>query len=154
VVINVSLPETAVAKVKTGLDADVTFDSLPAQTFTGKVTDVSPAATTAQNLVSYVATITLDKPGDQVRPGMNAIATVYTLREQNVLLVPNSAVQSYAGKDIVMLLDGGQKKQTVVQVGASDPQNTEIVSGLAEGQQVVLISKPLHGESLTGGKQS
>jgi HlyD family secretion protein len=154
VVINVSLPETAVAQVKPGQDATVTFDSLPGKQFDAKVADVSPAATTVQNLVSYVATIKLQSPGDDIRPGMNANVTIYTLRKQDVLLVPNGAIQSYQGKDIVVLLSDGEKKQAPIETGASDQNNTEIVNGLTEGQRVALISKPLNGLSVTGAKSS
>ena len=154
VVVNVSLPETAVAQVKPGQDASVTFDSLPGKQFSATVADLSPAATTVQNLVSYVATIKLRNPGDEIRPGMNASVTIYTLRKQDVLLVPNGAIQSYQGKDIVLLLSDGEKKQAPIQVGASDQDNTEIVNGLSEGQRVALISKPLNGVSMTGPKPS
>ncbi|HVA24392.1 MAG TPA: efflux RND transporter periplasmic adaptor subunit [Chloroflexota bacterium] len=154
VVVNVSLPERASAQVKPGQDATVTFDSLPGKQFDAKVSDVSPAASTVQNLVSYVATIKLQSPGDQIRPGMNANVTIYTLRKQDVLLVPNGAIQSYQGKDIVLLLTDGQKKQTPIQVGASDQDNTEIVNGLTEGQQVALISKSLNGVTVAGAKPS
>ncbi len=149
VVLNASLPETAVSRVKAGQDAEAVFDSLPGKVFTAKVADVSPAATTAQNLVTYVATLKLDTPADDVRPGMNAAVTIYTLRRQGVLLVPNGAVQSYQGKDIAMLVAGGEKKPVEVQTGASDTQSTEILAGLSEGQQVALISKPLNGVALT-----
>ncbi|MBV9120339.1 MAG: efflux RND transporter periplasmic adaptor subunit [Chloroflexi bacterium] len=150
-VVNVGLPETAVARVKAGQDASVTFDSVPGKPLSAKVIDISPAPSTAQNLVTYVATIKLDQPDDQVRPGMNASVTIYTLHRQDVLLVPNGAVQSYQGKDIVMLLNGSQQQQTAVQTGASDQQSTEIVSGVSEGQHVLLISKPLNGVSLNPG---
>jgi HlyD family secretion protein len=153
VVLNASLPETAVAQVKAGQDADVTFDSLRGMHFSGKISSVSPAASTVQNLVSYVATVKFQDPGQDIRPGMNAAITIYTLRKDDALLVPNGAVQSYQGKDIVVVLDGGEKKPTDVQVGANDQQNTEIVSGLKEGQRVALISKPLNGISVGGNKQ-
>ena len=154
VVINVSLPETAVAQVKPGQDATVTFDSQPGKEFPASVSDVSPAASAVQNLVSYVATLKLKDPGADVRPGMNANVTIFTLRKQDVLLVPNGAIQSYQGQNIVLALGDGGPKQTPVQLGASDQDNTEIVKGVAEGQKVALISKPLNGVSLTGAKAS
>jgi hypothetical protein len=84
---------------------------------------------------------------------MNANVTIFTLRKQDVLLVPNGAIQSYQGQDIAVLLSDGEKKQTPIQVGASDQDNTEIVKGLTEGQRVALISKPLNGVSATGVEQ-
>lgn len=152
VVVNVSLPETAVSQVKPGQDASVTFDSLPGKEFEASVSDLSPAASTVQSLVSYVATVKLKDAGNDIRPGMNASVTIYTLRKQDVLLVPNGALQSYQGQDIVLLLADGERKQTPVEVGASDQNNTEILKGLTEGQRVALISKPLNGVSLSGAK--
>jgi HlyD family secretion protein len=153
VLVNISLAETAVSQVKVGQDVDIVFDSLAGKTYAGKITDVSPTGTTSQNLISYVATAKINQPDDAIRPSMNAKVTIYTLRKQDVLLVPRLAVQSYQGKEIVMAVaSDGQSKQTEVQTGAGDPQNLEVLNGLSEGQRVALISKPLNGISLTGSK--
>ncbi|HEU0166932.1 MAG TPA: efflux RND transporter periplasmic adaptor subunit [Chloroflexota bacterium] len=136
-VLNASLPETAAGKVQTGQTTDVSFDSLPGQTFTGKVTDVAPASNSSA--ITYLATITLDKLTDAIHIGMNADVSIYTAREQGVLLVPNQALQSYQGKQIVSVVGSdGQPKTAEVQTGLADAQNSEVLSGLTEGQHVLL----------------
>jgi len=152
VLVNASLPEAALSRVRVGQDADVTFDSLPGRTFKAKVTDIPPAASTVQNLVTYVATITLAQPDPTIRPGMSAHIAIYTLRKDGVLLVPSLAVQSYQGGQIVMVVQAdGKTVQTPVQVGVSDDQNIEIVSGVSEGQTVALVQKALNGLSAGSG---
>src|SRR5581483_9206214 len=112
--------------------------------------DVAPAASTAQNLVTYLATVKLDKPAASIRGGMTAEATIYTARKQGVLLVPNQALQSYQGRQIVMTLGpDGQPKATDVQLGLSDTKNTEVLGGVNEGQRV-LIAGPLSAIATEG----
>jgi HlyD family secretion protein len=140
-VVNVGLPETSFARVKTGQAAEVTLDATAGKTYSGKVADLPLAGTPTQNIVSYVATITLDQVDDGVHPGANAGVTIYTLRKNGVLLVPNLAVQSYQGKPIVMAVDSdGQTKPAEVEFGLADAVHTEVVSGLKEGQSVLVAS--------------
>ncbi|MDE3074001.1 MAG: efflux RND transporter periplasmic adaptor subunit [Chloroflexota bacterium] len=144
--INVSLPEAAITRVQPGQPAQVTFDSLPGKVYQGKITDVPPAATTAQNLVTYVATAQLDRPDNAIRAGMSATVTIYTRKDGGVLLIPNEAVQSYQGKVIaVAVASNGQTNPVDIETGPSDQQNTEVLSGLTEGQTVQLIGTPLNG---------
>lgn len=155
ILVNASLPQSSVAQVKVGDEAEVTFDSLPGKVYPGKVTDLPPVGTSSQNLVSYVATVKLDKPDGDIRAGMNASITIYTLRRDGVLLVPNLAVQSYQGQTIVQLVKSdGTLQQVPVETGASDAQNTEIVSGLTQGQTVALTQKPLNGLPLTSSSSA
>lgn len=155
VLIDASLSETAVTQVKMGDQATVRFDALPGKVYQGKVADVPPAASTAQNLITYVATIKLDAPDKSIRPGMSASVTIDTLRRDGVLLVPNLAVQSYQGHNVVQVVQAsGPSRQTPVRTGASDGRDTEIVSGLSLGQTVALTQKPLNGLPLTPASSS
>ncbi len=143
VLVNASLSEADISKVKIGQDADVTLDGLPGKILKATVADLPPAASTAQNLVAYVATIKLSQPDPSIRPGMSARITIYTLRKDGTLLVPSAAVQNVAGGHAVTVVEAdGKVVQTPVQVGASSDQNTEIVSGLSVGQTVTLGLKP------------
>ncbi|MDE3076835.1 MAG: efflux RND transporter periplasmic adaptor subunit, partial [Chloroflexota bacterium] len=150
-VVNVGLPEASFTKVKPGQDASVSFVSLPGASFTGKVAELPPVASATQTLLSYVATIKLDRLSDDIRPGMTANVTVFTVRKENVLLVPNRALRSYQGKEIVLTPNpGGPAKQVEVQIGLADGQNTELLAGLSERQQVLLVGKALNTTSSGG----
>jgi len=72
-------------------------------------------------------------------PGMNATITIITAQSQNVLRVPNAAVQREGQNRVLQVKqsDGSVQKVTV-QIGLSDSTNTEITSGVADGATVIL----------------
>jgi HlyD family secretion protein len=72
-------------------------------------------------------------------PGMNATITIITAQSQNVLRVPNAAVQRDGQNRVVEVQQNdGTTQKVTVQVGLSDATNTEIQSGLDEGATVIL----------------
>ena len=75
----------------------------------------------------------------QLRQGMTVTVDISIAERTNVLLVPNAAVTTSSGKSYVTLIgDNGQTSQQEVQTGLNDWENTEITSGLTEGQKVVV----------------
>ncbi len=75
----------------------------------------------------------------QLRDGLTVTVTILVARSTSVLVVPNAAVTTQAGKHYVTVVNAdGTTKQVEVQTGLSDWQNTEITSGLTEGEQIVV----------------
>jgi multidrug efflux pump subunit AcrA (membrane-fusion protein) len=75
-------------------------------------------------------------------PGMNATVTIIVEQAQNVLTVPDRAIQTQGGNSVVEVRkDDGSTEMVVVQTGLSDGTNTEITAGLEEGQTVILPSR-------------
>ena len=73
---------------------------------------------------------------------MNATVTITVQQAQNVLMVPDRAIQTQGGNSVVEVQkDDGSTETVVVQTGLSDGTNTEITSGLEEGQTVILPSR-------------
>ena len=157
----VPLNEVDVAKVKLGQKATLTFDALPDLMMTGTVSQVDSIGTTSQGVVSYNVTIVLDTQNDQVRPGMSASVTIISDVRQNVLLVPSSAVKTQNGTSYVEVLDNpgaavtgvtgvtsaAPPRQITVTTGISDDTSTEIMSGLTEGQSIIV--RTITGTSTT-----
>jgi multidrug efflux pump subunit AcrA (membrane-fusion protein) len=91
-------------------------------------------------VVSYGVTITFDVQNPNLSPGMTASASIVTQVNTDVLLVPNAAVKTdTSGSSYVQVLAApGQTPQNVtVEVGSAGETQTEIKSGVTEGQQVV-----------------
>ncbi len=137
-VISVSLSEVDAAKVKEGQKATITFDALPNQTFTGKVIGINTTGSVTSGVTTYPATIVLDVPNDQILPNMSATANIITGVLSNVLLVPSAAVQTIGNVSTVNVVNNGVVTPTTVQIGASSDTETQVVSGLAEGQIVAI----------------
>ena len=145
--ISVSLSEIDVAKVKADDKATITFDALPNQTFTGKVIGINTTGAVASGVTSYPATIQLDSSNDSILPNMSATASIITSIKDNVLLVPTGAVQTTGGQSTVRVLKNGQMTVVPVTVGDSSDTQTEIASGLSEGDIVVIGFVPTTSSS-------
>jgi RND family efflux transporter MFP subunit len=153
-IIVISLSETDIPKIKLGQKATITFDALPNMTATGSVIDIDTVGTVTQGVVNYGVKIALDISDSQIKPGMSGNVNVITDTQQNVLSVPNSAVKTKNGASYVLVLAQKQDltnstasqgflsatapTQKTVQVGLADDTNTQIISGLSEGDQVVV----------------
>jgi macrolide-specific efflux system membrane fusion protein len=136
-IITVNLSEIDVPKIKIGQKATVTLDSLPDKTFTGKVVTVDRIGTTSNNVTSYPAIVQLDTSSPEVLPNMAANASIITDTKSDVLLVPSSAVQMQGDQSVVRVLRNGREQTIPVQVGISSDTQTEIISGISEGDEVI-----------------
>ena len=148
---DISLNEVDVAKVKIGQPATLTFDAIDGLTITGKVVEVDLVGTVSSGVVNYNVKIAFDLDDARVRSGMSVSASIVTDTKQDVLLVSNSAVKVQGSNNYVEVLDNTNAsstdsqgvtsslppRQQNVTVGISNDTDTEIVSGLKEGEMVV-----------------
>jgi RND family efflux transporter MFP subunit len=131
------IDELDVASVKLGQAANITLDALPNEQVTGNVTFISPMGTVLAGIVSYATTITLENPSAELKDGMSATAEVIVERHDNVLLIPNRVIQGTLQTPMVEVLVDGKQEQRQITLGLSDGINTEVLSGLEEGEKVV-----------------
>lgn len=144
-----SLSEIDVNKVKEGQKATITLDALAGQTFTGHVIGVDTTGVVASGVTNYPITIQFDSPTRQILPNMSASANIITATKDNVITVPVSAVQSSGGQSVVRVLKNGQVTQVPVETGISSDSETEIISGINEGDEIVTGTST--GTRSTGG---
>lgn len=133
----ISLTEIDVPKVKIGNKATVTFDAIPDKTFTGKIISIDTVGSVSSNVTTYPTVIQLDFQSPQILPNMGAAANIILQTKDNVLLVPNAAVQSANGSKFVRVMKNGTLSQVPVETGLSSDSQTEIISGITEGDTVV-----------------
>jgi len=132
------IDEIDVALVEIGQAASITFDALRDQEVTGEVVFVSLVGTVRAGVVSYATTITLEDPVAGLRDGMSATAEVIIERRDDVLLIPNRVIGGTLANPKVSVLTDGQIEEREITLGLSDGINTEVASGLEEGEEVVL----------------
>jgi multidrug efflux pump subunit AcrA (membrane-fusion protein) len=125
------------------------LDAYPDAKLDARVTDVAATATTIQGVVNYVVTVSLDPAQIQVKIGMTANADIVVANIDNVLLVPNGAVRAANNTHYVTVQKApGQTQEVEVKLGLANEQETEVLSGLNEGQLVVtsiVNQNPLSG---------
>lgn len=127
------------ARIKPGQRVLVQADALPHSELAGKVLAVSPTSTVTSGAISYLATVGLGAPDRQLKDGQTGRGTVITQQRTNVLTVPNAAVhQQGSATTVVVVTDGGSQRAVPFEAGAVGDEQTEVVSGLTEGQHVVL----------------
>ncbi len=129
--------EVDIPKVKVGQNATVTLDAFPDQTFVGQVVNVDSVGTTSSNVVTYNVYIDLVSPPSTIKPGMTASIAIQTARHDDVITVPTAAIQSSNGASYVRVLKNGKVSTVQVTTGISDDTNTEVESGISEGDVVI-----------------
>jgi HlyD family secretion protein len=137
------IDEIDIANVKLGREADITLDALPDKEVRGRVTFISQIGTVQAGVVSYKTTITLEKPDEELRDGMSATAEIIIDRHDNVLLIPNRAIQGSWDNPWVEVVMGEETEKREITLGLSDGMNAEVLSGLEEGEGVVLPAAQL-----------
>ena len=134
--------EVDIGKVKVGQRAVFTVDAFPGTEFEGTVSAIYPKAVIQDNVVNYDVVVDIQTPyHGRLRPEMTASVTIFLDRRQDVLAVPSKAVQREQGKTIVYVLEGGQAEPREIKVGWRDGPWIEVVSGLEEGE-TVLVEPP------------
>jgi HlyD family secretion protein len=123
------------ARIVTGQGARGAASGRPANLPAGQAPSQPQAQGTpsADNAVSAATAVATPVPG------MNATVTIIIDQRQNVLTVPSTAIQR-DGRDSVVEIqnEDGSTTRQVVEMGLSDDTNTEITSGLEEGQTVII----------------
>ena len=156
-VVDIPLNEVDVSKVKIGNKATLTFDAVDGLTLTGKVAAIDTVGTVTSGVVNYTVTISFDSTDPRVLPGMSTTASIITDIHPDVLTVPSSAVKSNNTGSYVLafvpaltnttpiagqigIASSTAPQQIPVTTGISDDTNTEIMTGLTNGQQIVTRS--------------
>ena len=139
-VLHGTVGEADVATLKLAQVATITVDAIGTdKRLTGKVTKIDPIATVSQGVPVYGVDVTLDVADPAIRGGMTGSANVIIASARDVLVVPNTAIKSLGGqRGVQVVKDGETIDITDVAFGISNDSVTEVKSGLALGDLVVL----------------
>ena len=133
--VDANVDEVDVAKLSVGKPAEISFDALPDRRFRGQVAAVSPSGSSTSGVVTYPIAINLEIPEDVTLPsGMTASVAVTINRRTDVLVVPTRAVRRQGREQAVEVVSATGTQMKPVQVGMANDQQTEITSGLTEGE--------------------
>lgn len=172
-----NVDEADIGRVKVGQPVVFTVDAYSDDKFEGKVTQVRLNPTTESNVVTYEVVVAAPNPDHKLIPGLTANLTIYTLREENVLLLPanaftfepqanvdaqlpqpqgdTDAARLSANQRYVWTVDGHRLVPALVTIGNSNGIKTEIISGIGENTVVATgysAAMPAPGQQI--GEQS
>jgi RND family efflux transporter MFP subunit len=126
--------EEDIPRVAVGQKALLRTDAFPDRQLDATVTEITPMG----DPVTKTYRIRLALPDDTpLRPGMSVEANVVSRQKPNALLVPSDAIQDNA----VFAIEGGTARRRKVAIGIRGTRQSEILSGLKDGERVVSPSK-------------
>jgi len=133
--------EADIGKVHLGLPARIYVEAYPDDPFQAKLTHISPQGREEDEIVNFKIRATIDDPENRLRFGMSADAELILEEHEDILVIPEGAIIYEDDKTYVNVQDDsipeGMRKIEITK-GISDGLRTEILSGLEEGQVVVL----------------
>jgi RND family efflux transporter MFP subunit len=133
--------EVDIYQVKVGQDTIITVDALPGVELKGKVTFISPLGNQTTGVVEFPVTISLLPTETELKGGLTATADIIIDEHKDVLMVPNRAIKGSVGNywvDVVIDEEKVTTEKRPVVLGAQNEQFTEIISGLSQGEKVIV----------------
>ena len=134
--------ESDIGKVYLGQPARIKVESFKDKTFTGKVTKISPMGVEKDNVTTFEVRVSIQNPGGELKAEMTANAEIILEEHKNVLQIPEGAIlydkDKKASVEIPAPKSKDGKNKLAVNIGISNGAKTEVLSGLKEGDQVVL----------------
>lgn len=146
----VAINEVDVPNIKKDQKVNLTFDALEDLEMTGKVTKIDLIGTEDQGVVYNNVTINFDDYDERIKNGMTVNVEIITNSKEDILLVSSTAVQNGSNGDYVKLVtdnnvdmrnssvENTNTKLENIETGITDDVNVEVVSGLEEGDVVVI----------------
>jgi len=134
--------ESDIGKVYLGQPARIKVESFKDKSFNGKVTKISPMGVEKDNVTTFEVRVSINNPGGELKAEMTANAEIILEEHKSVLQIPEgSLIYDKDKKASVEVPDPKAKdgkKKIAVNVGISNGAKTEVLSGLKEGDEVVL----------------
>ncbi len=134
--------ESDIGKVYLGQRARIKVESFKDKTFDGKVTKISPMGVEKDNVTTFEVRASIQNPGGELKAEMTANAEIILEEHKSVLQIPEGAIlydkDKKASVEIPNPKGKDGKDKVAVNIGISNGAKTEVLSGLKEGDQVVL----------------
>lgn len=139
-VVDIQINEMDILNIAVGQPVEITADAIENQTFTGYVQNIDIMGKNEEGVTTYPVKIYIDNTDNSMlMPGMNVSAKILAGTKENVLMVPLNAVDQ--GNLVQVKKEDGTIESKQVTLGIYDSDNIEIVSGLQEGDIVILNDK-------------
>jgi HlyD family secretion protein len=155
---SVDVHETSLEKVRIGLPAIITVDAVPGKKFLGRVERIAPLPDARMqwanpDLKIYPTDIYLEESDSSLRAGMSCKAEIIIAQYKDTVYIPVQAVLRVAGQPTVYAFNkDGSYTERKVETGLDDNNMIRIISGLDEGE-VVLMTPPLKAATVEPGSK-
>lgn len=134
------VPEVNIAEIRFGDEASITLDAYGEDVlFYAKVISIDPAETIRDGVSTYKIKLQFDVKDDRIKSGMTASVKMITFSKPNVIVIPGGVIFDKDGKKFVQVkVDEGVVEKEIILGMTSSLGQVEVVSGLVDGDKVVL----------------
>jgi len=140
--IEVMVSESEVSYIQQGSEVNVLVKAAQEQAFKGQVDSIASVADPSKR--NYAVKVALPNSDGKIKSGMFAELNIDTLSKKNIICIPVAGVMPKGGRDIVYIVDKDKRaREAEVKTGIKNDQYIEIVSGLKEGQEVIVKGNTL-----------
>jgi RND family efflux transporter MFP subunit len=142
-VFEAEIDEVDIGKIKVGQEAEIVLDAYAEEKFSGTISKINfEAVSTKGGGTAFPVEVVLPENQDLCfKIGMNGEMEIILEKKEAVLVVPNEAIKSKDGQSYVQIMEQGEPKEIQVDLGLEGDLETEVISGLAENQEVVISEK-------------
>ena len=141
------IPERYISTLSIGLEGSVTSVAYPDKSYPVEVSYISPILNSTNRTLPVELSFTSDEDG--ILEGMYVSIDLVTEKISDALVIPSSALSSYAGDTVVYVVRDNTAVRTIVETGSSNSNEAVIISGLTEGDVVVTAGNVTDGTKVS-----
>jgi len=135
--IRVFVPTSDSIKLRTGMLSEVTSEVLPGSIFPGSVKLINPRIDVQTGTVKV--TVEVFDESQRLKPGMFVESRIIIGKKEDVLVIPRRAILYKQNKTYVFVLNQDQVSQREIELGLTEEDKAEVLSGLNEGEEIVVV---------------
>lgn len=132
---DIQLPEKYIAEIKPGQLVKLTNYTIPEDTITGSITQLSPAINADTR--TFKGTVSINNPDYLLRPGMFVKADIVTNKKDSVIVIPKNIILSRQRGKTVFVVDRGVAAERIIETGIENLTDIEVTRGLVKNDRVV-----------------
>ncbi len=134
-VLDVSLPESQLSKVKEGLGVEITNYTIPDKVLTGEITEISPAID--EDTRTFSSRIIVDNSDEFLRPGMFVKAKIIITKKDSVIVIPKDVILSRSEGKAVFVASSRAAREKYIKTGIETEDSIEVVDGLDFDERLI-----------------
>ncbi len=144
--VDTQVSEVDINRIQLGQTALLTFESIPAKEYRGKVAEVLSVGEIVEGVTFFTVHIEISDPDRQIKPGMTSSVTFVVDELSDTLLVPNRSLRMLDGKRVVFVKQGSNLFPIEVNLGLASETYSQVLEGDLKLGDLVVLNPPDAGE--------
>jgi len=150
-IVQAQVDETDIGRIKVGQKADIVLDAYPEASIPAQVEQIAYESQTINNVNVYMINVLPESVPSYFRSGMSATVNFHIDERNDVLELPLTAVKKKSGRSYAFVRRDGIVKAVQIKTGLENNSKVELISGLSEGDEVVIPTQKIVQELLEQG---